>query len=318
MNKTQKILVGVLLLQIVVIVVVFLGLQPKPAQNEPLLTGLEISQVTSIQIKDNNNNQVELTKQAENWVLANGTNFPVISQNVSSLLEGLQNIRTNRLVTGTPASHQRLEVSPQNYQREVTITAGEDQFTVYLGSSPAPSNVHVRLMNDNAVYLTNSLSTNTANAQVSNWIDTAFVQLDANQVTSVSVQNGNGDFQFIRGEDATWQFAEPNNGEVLDPSLWSSYLTAFTNLRMVIPVSTSLEDRFGLSSPLAQVSLHYLEDSADKAATLTIGQQDPTDQNYYAQWSLSPYIVKISSFNAERIINIALTDLVTPQETLTP
>ena len=318
MNKTQKILLGVVILQIALIVIVFVGLRPKAARNEPLLAGLDTAQVSAIQIKDNSNNVVELAKQGESWVLANGTEYPVLTQSVSSLLEAIQDIRTGRLVTSTSSSHQRLEVSTENYQRQVTITAGKDQFTLYLGSSPAPSNVHVRLEGDNAVYLTNAISVNSASAQVSNWIDTAFVQLDANTVSGVTVKNGNGTFQFSRGADNAWQFAGSNSAETLDPSLWSSYLTAFTNLRMIVPVSTSVEERFGLNSPTAQVTLRYLENSAEKEATLTIGQQDPIDQNYFVQWSNSPYVVKISSFNAERIINLALTDLVTPQATATP
>ncbi len=318
MNKTQKIMVGLAILQLLLTAFVFWNKQPDEVSSKALLGNMDPKQITAIEISDNSNNSVTLSRENGSWVLSASDNFPVLEQNVSTLIEQLQSIRTGRLVTNTKASHGRLEVSADKYQRRITLRTGGGDFVVYLGSSPAPSNVHVRLSTQDAVYLTDTISTTTASAQVSNWINTAYIQLDANSVSRVEVINGNGTLQLDRSADNTWQFIGANSDETLDPSLWSSNLTAFTNLRMVVPISTTVEDRFGLSSPLAQVSLHYIENGAEKDATLAIGQQDPTDQNYYALWSLSPYVVKISSFNAERIINLALMDLVAPQATVTP
>ena len=95
--------------------------QPKTVADEPLLTNLADEKVTSIQISDNENNSVTLEKVGGNWVLANSGNYPVLSENVTDLLESMRNIRTGRLVTNTKASHQRLEVEEDNFQRKIEV-----------------------------------------------------------------------------------------------------------------------------------------------------------------------------------------------------
>lgn len=318
MNKTQRILLGMVVLQLVLIALVFFNSKPKIVPNEPLLPNLQTDKITAIKISDNSNNLIDIEKKNETWVLANSGDFPVLEQSVTSLLDSLKNIRTGRLVTNTKASHKRLQVADDDYQRKIVITSPQGDTTILMGSSPAPSNVHIRLANDDAVYLTNAITTNTASSIVSNWVNTSYVQLDSNAVTQIEVQSANGSFQFQKSVDNTWQFADQTENETLDASKWSSYLTAFTNLRMVMPVSTQMEDAFGLSNPKAKVTLHFTENGESKAGELTIGQQDSRDQNYYAKWSFSPYVVKISSFNAERIINLAKTDLISTPVTATP
>ena len=318
MNKTQKIMIGLAILQLLLTVFVFWNKQPSEVSSEALLSNLDSAQITAIEISDNSNNNIALTRESGGWVLSDSDNFPVLDQNISTLIEQLQNIRTGRLVTNTQTSHERLEVSSDNYQRRITLRSTGGDYVVYLGSSPAPSNVHVRLSTQDAVYLTNAISTTTASAQVSNWINTAYIQIDANQVSQIQVANANSEFQFIRGADNNWQFVNPVTDGPLDPSKWSSYVTAFTNLRMVMPISTQLDEQYGLQNPAARVTLHFSENGEEKVAELVIGKQDEQDQNYYAKWSLSPYVVKISSFNAERIINLTLMDLVTSQATVTP
>ena len=55
-----------------------------------------------------------MQKKGTDWVLPDADDFPVLNQNVSDLLESIAEIRDNRLVTNTSASHKRLS-SRQDY-----------------------------------------------------------------------------------------------------------------------------------------------------------------------------------------------------------
>ncbi|NTW43046.1 MAG: DUF4340 domain-containing protein [Anaerolineaceae bacterium] len=310
MNKLQKILAGVLCLQLLLVALVIVINQPKTIKDEPLMMNLANDKITSIQISDNENNSVIIKKVSETWVLANTGNYPVITSNVTDLMDSLLNIRTGRLVTNTEASHQRLEVENDHFQRKIEVKMTDGSYTVFIGSSPAQSNVHVRLSNQDSVYLTNAISTTKASAQVSNWVDTTVTQIPSDSVKSIAVTTSNGLLQFELGTNNQWTCLQFSADETLDISKWTTYLTAFTNLRMVTPVSDLIDESYGLSSPLAKVVIQYTENNEPKTGELLIGKQDETDSNYYAKWSLSPYVVKIASFNAERMINITKSELI--------
>ena len=124
----------------------------------------------------------------------------------------------------------------------------------------------------------------------------------------------NGLLQFELGPDSQWKCLQFSSEETLDISKWTTYLTAFTNLRMVAPVSDLIDESYGLASPLAKVVIQYTENNESKTGELLIGKQDENDLNYYAKWSISPYVVKIASFNAERMINITKSELISVPE----
>ncbi|PKN82805.1 MAG: hypothetical protein CVU46_17805 [Chloroflexi bacterium HGW-Chloroflexi-8] len=316
-NKTQKILTGLVVIQIILAALVFYLGRPKTTSNEPLIKSVSIDDISSVQISDKENNQVTIEKVDGNWVLVNSGNFPVISENVTKLVDDLANIHTGRLVTNTSASHQRLEVDAENYQRKVDLKTANGDFTLFIGSSPAQSNVHVRLSGQDAVYLTNAISTTTASALVSNWIDTSYIKIESNNVKEIQITTANENLQFQLNEAGEWNCLQLSANEKLDISNWTTYLTAFTNLRMVSPVSTTMDESYGFSSPLAKLTIKYTENEQEKTGELLIGKKDETDSNYYAKWSLSPYVVKLASFNAERITNITKTELISVPATET-
>jgi hypothetical protein len=317
MNKTQKILIGLVAFQLVLAALVIYFSRPKATSDEALLSDVSIDNISAIQISDNENNQIKIQKVNGVWVLADSDNFPVIEANVTSLVESLANIRTGRLVTNTSGSHKRLEVGDDNYQRKIDVSSSTGDFTLYLGSSPAQSNVHARLAKKDSVYLTNAISTTTANALISNWIDTSLIQIESGTVTQVEVQTAGQKLQFQLNANGEWECLQLASDETLDTSNWNTYLTAFTNLKMVKPVSNKIDESYGLSSPAATLKLTYTENDEVKTGELIIGKQDETDTNYYAKWSGSDYVVKLASFNAERIININKAELISVPATET-
>ena len=318
MTKIQKILAGFLALQIALIAVVFLSNRLAIAGNNPLLPDYDATAVTAITISNNTGGEIVMQKKGTDWVLPDADDFPVLNQNVSDLLESIAEIRDNRLVTNTSASHKRLQVADTDYLKKIEIQDAKGTTTVYIGSTPAANSVHIRVGKSDAVYLTNAVSSNRIDPAYTNWINTSLVQIAGANVRTIAVTTPDGSFHFNLDASGSWTNQELTADESFDASKWSSLLSGFTNVRLVKPVATNALPAYGLDSPQASVTITYQdENNALVEGVLTIGNADETGSNYYAKWSQSPYIVLISSYNAERILDLSKNDFITIPPTAT-
>lgn len=320
MTKFQKILTGILAAQILLVVLVFITSQPAGATNNPLLGDFEPTSVSRIIIEDNNSNQITLEKIGTEWVLPNAGNYPATSTTINDVLEKLASVRDTRPVTQTSSSHQRLEVSENSYQRKINLLANGKEIIVYLGSSPAPGGVHIRAGSSDTAYLTNALTTSQFPATASNWIETTYWQIATEKIQSIKITNPNGSYNFALDTNGVWKSGQLADDEQLDDTKWASLLSAFATVRMVEPVGTENNAAYGLDSATASLEIDYLDDTgAAKNAALFIGSQDESAANYYAQSSLSAYIVKLSQSTVDKILNFNKDSYTAnPTPTVTP
>ena len=321
MTKFQKILAGLLAIQIVLITIIFLTNRPAKASNNPLLPDFKAETATAVTIYDSSGSQIKMEKIGDEWVLPEKDNYPVEAQNITDLLDNIASIRDNRLVTNTSASHQRLQVADTDFNGKVEITSSSGTVTLYVGSSPAANSVHVRLASSDAVYLTNAISASQVSPAYTNWIDTSLIKIPSANVSNISVTTSNGSFHFFKDESNNWVSQELSPDETIDASKWSSLLSGFTNIPLVEPVSKTSQAAYGLENPTANLVLTYQdENDATQQGELIIGNKDESGSNYYAKWNQSPYIVLIASYNADRIINLSKESFLPnpPTATTTP
>ena len=312
MSKIQKYLLAILGLQIILILVVFLLQRPVAASNNLIFPDLKVETVTTIEISDSGGNLVSIEKQGEQWVLPLQDDFPVNAEIIQQLVEKLATVRDNRLVTRSEASHDRLSISNENFERKVEITFNGNKEIIYFGSSPATSNIHFRLNGKPEVYLTNALTSSEISTSISNWVDTVIYQISSNSVKRIEISNNADDFIFEPDAESVWSAQPIEVGNQFDQSKWSSLLTGFTTLRFVEPVSKSEKPEFGFDTPQAVMDIEYSNDTGEtKSGKLVIGNQDEKG-NYYLKWTESEYIYLISSYNAERFVNLTADDYSSP------
>jgi len=308
MNKTQKYLIAFLGLQIILILVVFLLQRPVAASNNLIFTDLKIETISAINISDSTGNLISIQKSGDGWVLPLQDDYPVQTAKVQELVEKLATIRDNRLVTRSESSHDRLSISDNNFDRKVEMTINGKSEVIYFGSSPATNNIHFRMAGKPEVYLTNALTSTQVPATIANWVDTIIFQIVSTSVNKIEVKSKEGDFAFEPDANSVWSTNQIEEGAEFDQSKWSSLLTGFTTLRFVEPVAKTELPEYGFDTPAATLMIHYANDAGEpQFGELVIGGQDSAG-NYYAKWSDGEYIYKISSFNAERFINLSTDD----------
>jgi hypothetical protein len=310
MNRRNQILSVLLVIQIVIGIVVFWPRSTVSGANEagPLLTGFKAEDLVGLTITDQDGNRIAMKKGADGWVLPEADDYPVLGENVSSLLEKIGNIQTNRQVTQTESSHKRLKVAGDDFLRLIELDmADNSSHKLYIGSSPRASATHVRIDNQPETYLTGELSSYEANAKAGSWIDTIYYTVPETTTVALTLKNSQGEFEFERDETNQWTMKGLAPGETLKADNFQSLLTQATSLRMVAPLGKKEEDWFKLDQPQAIVTLKT-EDG--QVHTLRIGAKDEKGGSYVAKWSESLFYVRVAEYTASNFIDKARDEYV--------
>ena len=300
MNRTQQILTGVLIVQII-LAVVTLWPEPPKEPGVALLGGITADQITSFSVADNTGSVVTLERSGDTWVISGTDDFPANSETVTKVLEDLVLVKTGRTVATSPDSFARLQVADDDFLRRIWIKDDQGkEYTLYLGSTVGTSATHVRLSGSNETLLTDMVTAYDFGNSVRNWIDPTYVEVPRAQMTKMTLQNSTGTYEFTNegtSEEENWVMAGLKSGEVFNPNNMVSMLTRLTNLQMTVPLGKTEKPEYGMDEPSAIVTLDYTDDAGNaQQLVLTVGALDETDGTYYVHASTSEYYVKIQSY----------------------
>jgi hypothetical protein len=238
---------------------------------------------------------------------------------VPELLSKLTALESDRLVTETRSSHDRLKVSDDNYERLVEFSLlGGGSHVLYLGTSPTYGVSHVRLAGQDEVYLVSGLSSMDVSARAANWIDTAYVTLDQSQVYALTLQNANGTFEFAKDATGAWTMAGLAPDEPLKVSAVTSILSRLSSLRMTEPLGQT-DQGYGTDSPSAVITVQSRDaDGALQINALIVGNKSEEDSAYAVKWSGSPYYVHVAEFSVSEWVEHTRDSFIEPPPTPTP
>lgn len=316
MKRRNLILVGVLIAQIALTAVVFWPRSATAVEQEPLFPDLESDEIVSLTITDGDGNQILLEQEGDEWVLPEAGNYPALPDNVAALLDKIANLTTGRLVTRTETSHRRLQVTAEEFVRRVDFeTAGGEEHTLYLGSSPSFGAVHFRLAGQSETYLTNDIAVADVPAQASGWVDTAYVSVPQAQVTRLQLENNQGTFTFERDDEGNWTMVELEADETLANTRVTATIRQATSIRLQRPLGTEELPEYGMDDPNAVVTLEREEGDP---ITIQVGTQDPDDNSYVVISSESSYYVRVSEMGAKNLVEYGREDFLESPTTPTP
>lgn len=321
MNRTQRILAIVLVLQIVLIAVVFWPRAGEVQAGEALLGSLDTAQVTRLNIDDADGNRITLVKSDGNWVLPEAGDYPAQADKIETMLQNLAGIETNRLITRTAASHERLGVAADEYERRIRLEgSGGESAVLYVGTSSGAGATHVRLEGQDEVFLTGEISSFDVGASPSNWIDTTFVSLSGDQVTGMVLENANGIYEFEKDpESGEWSLKDMPEDRQLNSSKVTSLVNRLSTLRMAQPLGKGEQPEYGFDQPNAIVTLVATdENDATTTYTIEVGAISAEGDNYYVRSSVSDFIVLVASTSLDDVVNDALEDFLQEVSTPTP
>jgi hypothetical protein len=321
MSRTNQILAALLALQIVLVAVVF---WPKPAASiaggESLFAGLESDQIVQLTVQDAGGEQIQLARGGEIWVLPEADDYPCRGNKVPEVLEKIVALKADRLVTQTPASHKRLKVADDAFERRIEFELADGtRHRLYLGTSPTYGVIHVRADDQDEVYLASGLPVSDVGTQASTWIDTLYFSIEQNQIVVLTVENENGRLEFERDDAGTWTMKDLPADETLNENSVKGLVGRAASVRMLRPLGKTKQDDYGLTVPSAVVTIQTRDDEGNaETFTLRVGAQSDEDNSYVVSSSESPYYVRVSSYTVKDFVEKTQEDFFELPPTPTP
>lgn len=320
MSKLNRILAGILAVQLVLAVVVF---WPRSADSGAgggsLFPELEADQIQELTLTSAEGKSIKLAKRDGRWVLPEADGYPVEGERVQSLIDSLVALKTGRLVTQTSASHERLRVAEGAFERRIDFqTANGTQHRVYLGTSPSYGTAHVRADGQDEVYLTSDLSAQDTGVEATSWVDTIYFSVPSEEVVAVTVENAQGTLKFEK-EGEAWTMAGLAEDETLNDGVVRSLVTRATSVSLLRPLGQEDLDVYGMQAPSAVATIHTQSESGgEETYVLQVGAQDAQDSSYVVKSSESPYYVRVHEFSVQDLVEKGREDFLELPPTPTP
>ena len=315
MNRNQQILAVVLVVQIILGIIVF---WPEPAGidgGEPFFPGLQATDIVAMTITDNEGEVITMRQLAGDWVLPEVGDYPVELDKIIPVLDKIVELDTQRLVTRTDASHERLQVAVDGFMRSVDLeTTDGTKHALYVGSSPQYGANHVRVGGRDETYLTDDLTAWELSVTASSWVNSTYLNIEQDRLTHVILENMNGTFGFTKEDEGDWVLDGLAAGEQLSAERVSSVINKVSSVILTEPLGQQKLAEYGLDDPQAIVTLV----TADQTVTLLVGVQDPDDKSYVVHASTSAYYVNVAEYNAQPLVENTRSDFLEPEATPTP
>ena len=315
MNRTQRILIALLVFQVILSIVL---LRPGKISGggEVLLAGVLADNVTSLIVDGRESGRVELHRVDGAWSLPAADDYPANDTRVKDALSKLLAIDTRRLITRTASSQKRLQVSADDYVRRIEIkTSAGNTYVLFLGSSPSYGATHVRLDGKDETYLAGQLSSWDLGTTAASWVDTAFVSVPEDQISSVVITNASGQVTLNHDTAGKWTLADLADGETQNDDAVKTTVTRVAAVMLQAPLGKTIKPEYGLDHPLAVVTVQRKDGDPE---TLTVGAQDATDRSYVLQSSSSPYFVRVAEYSVKPLVENARSAYLTAAATPTP
>ena len=204
MTVQNKVLAGLLALQVVILIVVFWP-GSSGADVGRLFPGLEEVNVTAVTITDSEGRRIRLTRSPFGCVLPEADDYPCQKDKLSEFLNRVVSITKASLVAQTKASHPRLKVAADQFERLIELEmAGGARHKLYLGTSPRARSGHVRPDGQDQVFLAPSLSASGASVQPTDWVDPVYFSVPEDKIASLTQENSKGRMELTKEDNGDW------------------------------------------------------------------------------------------------------------------
>ena len=265
---------------------------------------LQEGEVAELLIEDMQGRTIHLAYRGpEEWVLPIADDYPIIDVYADQLIEDMVELDNARPVTQTEASHDRLMVGTEMYERKVTATMANGATDVlYVGTTPVSRATHVREEGDDNVYISNDLTHREVSTQVIRWVDPVIYSVNQRRIRSFVLTNANGSFEFDRDEEDNWHMRGLEEGETFNPNNLISLVTTVSSISLTQPLGREEKPEYGMLLPQATIVLGEETDDVVSPVTIVIGADTETANRVVLKTSESPWFVEVNRFTVERLI----------------
>ncbi len=222
MNRTNKILIGLLAGQLALAVVLRRG-DDAPGI-PPLVTvvaKLTAADVTKVALFDKHQRTdaaptgptIELTKGDAGWLLSSAYGYPVDGKKVDDFVTKLGSLQARGAVATGEARARQLAVADDQWERKIVLTTAAGERTFFVGGSAGTRRNAFRIAGSNDIFATD-LGAGGVNVSPTGWIDTAYTTVPTDDVEKVTLTRAGTTIVLDR---ATGSWVANENGVAVVP-----------------------------------------------------------------------------------------------------
>ena len=259
MSTFNKILLGLLAIQLLLIVLMRIGGDHTSINPQaPLLPEFDSEAVTRLEIKaprTDDKPAIALDQRGDAWLLSSHFDYPADATAVKTLLGKIAGMQSRGPTTVSEAAHKQLEVGADNYQRKLVLTGGEVT-TLFLGSSPKFRKLTVRVDGAVETHSVANLSIGDVPVDMSDWVDPVYVDIPERTIAAITIETPATNLTLERSE-GRWRLvgATTPDAPSLDQEAVGKLVTAAAKIELEEVVGGEAEERFGFASPQARITI---------------------------------------------------------------
>lgn len=261
--------------------------------------------VDTIRLADNEGHRVVLQRADEQWQLPERFAAKADGSRVTSLLAKLAELQRSFVVATSGEAAARFKVTADSFERHLELLHGNEAVVdLYVGTSPAFRQVHVRLANEQDI-VTVSLPTFELEATSEAWLDKAQAAVKEEQLVAVKVND-----LVLRKVDDKWLLGE--GGESADQEKAKELVNKLTTLQVLDVLDPALVAPLFAGEAGDAAFVLTVEKSAGELVEYRFAKGD--GDFYVLQLSGGDMYFKVHSLVVENLQKIDLASFVAPPD----
>ncbi len=334
-NKLNRNLLIIFVIQALLAAVTWTSLHVTPATtHKESLFNFKTADVTKIEVTAMQSDKalppVKLVKKDNTWTLASADNFKAKTEEVTKLIDLLTGIKiekTNPVAT-SKATHLKLGVDSDSFDRKISITANGKTVNLFIGRG-GRSSATVRFTDSNKVFEAAGLSVWNINSSSSNYIDTSYIDVDESTLKDVKIINPKGSLHFVK-QGSEWTMPELPPQETAANSASDTetdtvkateskikegdikrLINKVAKITISDPVGKTVKPEYDLNKG-ATVTLSGTKDNKPFTITYKIGKKD--DSSRYVKADNKEFVIKVSNYTVEDATEKTVGDFIKEPE----
>ena len=244
--------------------------------------------------------------------LPDAADYPCAQDRLPDFLRRIVPLTTASLVTDSPASHSRLNVAEDNFERIIELElADETKRKFYLGTSPRGRSGHARIDGRGPGVLgAGSFSLRRSRARGRLGGPPLFLRAPGPGQIGHHLENTAGAVTIEREESGDWALSDHESERRIDQSKAGSMVRTATSIQLVRPLGKEEMESYGLQNPTVVFTVSVGGGDSDSTGqTVRIGGKLNADGGYVAKSSESPYYVIVDEAAVQALVDVRPEEL---------
>ena len=244
---------------------------------------------------------VRLVRDGSGWGLSSSGGYPADATRVKDMLDHLVMLQLGTPISTQATSHRDLSVADDTFTRKVTVGAGGQTTTFYLGAGTG-SAVNLRMSGTDAVHVGRGFTAWSVGDTDARYYDSSYVKVDPKKLRTLTISTPTGSWTLDHRADDTWAIAGSPDVPV-DATKIGSLARRAVDLRMAKPVGRDALPEFGLAGGARVEWTAEGPDGAPTAGGYTIGGTRETFR--YVKADDRAWVVEVGTSTLQPLLDFA-------------